>query len=59
MRLLEVETYQDTFGSKSRRKRVKLAVGNMEELVEQAENQEYNADKDANHLKNMEDEDRA
>ena len=27
--------------------------------MEQAENKEYDADQDANHLKNMEDEDRA
>lgn len=34
LRLLEVETYESTFGPNSRRKRVKLALGNMEELIE-------------------------
>jgi hypothetical protein len=34
MRLLEVETYAETFGPQSRRKRVKLSFGNMEELIE-------------------------
>lgn len=58
MRLLEVETYAETFGPQSRRKRVKLNFGNMEELIENVEQKEYDIDKDLNNLKNVEDEGR-
>jgi len=48
VRLLDVETYQDTFGPKSRRKRTKLELNNMEELAEQVEKKQstYDPEKD-------------
>ena len=48
--LLDIETYQDTFGPKSRRKRPKLHNFSLEKLVESAEskNQDYDMDKDPN-----------
>lgn len=55
LRLLEVETYESTFGPNSRRKRVKLSMGNMEELIEEAEKKEYDIEHDADNLKNKED----
>jgi nuclear GTP-binding protein len=38
VRLLEVETYAETFGPKSRRKRIKVNKNNFDELIEDAEN---------------------
>lgn len=55
LRLLEVETYESTFGPNSRRKRVKLSMCNMEELIEEAEKKEYDIEHDADNLKNKED----
>ena len=46
VRLLETQTYEKTFGSKSRRKRVKLLQNNFEEMVEKIENKEYNIEND-------------
>lgn len=37
MKLLEVETYADTFGPQSRRKRVRTNMNNFEEFAEKAE----------------------
>lgn len=54
LRLLEVETYESTFGPNSRRKRVKLGLGNMEELIEEVEKKEYDLEQDIDNLKNRE-----
>jgi nuclear GTP-binding protein len=48
VRLLDVETYEETFGPKSRRKRTKLDLNNMEELAEKVEKKQstYDPEKD-------------
>lgn len=48
--LLDIETFDDTFGPKSRRKRPKLAVSSLEKLVEVADVKidEYKVEKDKN-----------
>jgi nuclear GTP-binding protein len=48
VRLLDVETYEETFGPKSRRKRIKLQVNSLEEMAEKIEEkqQAYEPEKD-------------
>ena len=36
MKILDIEKYEDTFGPKSRRKKVKLNTGDYEELLKEA-----------------------
>jgi nuclear GTP-binding protein len=55
MNLLEVETYEDTFGPKSRRKRVKLETEDMVNMLDKVEKkqEEYKHEKDRNLMKQM------
>lgn len=48
IRLLDVETYEETFGPKSRRKKIKLQVNSLEEMAEKVEEktQTYEPEKD-------------
>jgi nuclear GTP-binding protein len=48
--LLDIETYQDTFGPKARRKRPKLLTFSLENLVQsaQSKNEDYDVQKDPN-----------
>ena len=55
MNLLEVESYQDTFGPKSRRKRCKLETSNLVNMMEKTEkkNDSYKHEKDNNLQKDI------
>lgn len=46
--LLETESFESTFGKKAKRKRAKVALSSLEEMVAKAEtaNESYNEDKD-------------
>ena len=59
-RLLQVSTFQDTFGPNSRRKRMNLQMQGLDELMESVEEKRgfYDADKDADLHKNDFQEDR-
>lgn len=48
MHILDTEGFETTFGPKAQRKRPSLVVGDMKDLIEQAEAsvQNYSADKD-------------
>ena len=48
MHILDTEGFETTFGPKAQRKRPSLTVGDMKDLIEQAEAsvQNYSADKD-------------
>lgn len=48
MHILDTEAFETTFGPKAQRKRPSLMVGDMKDLVDQAEAStlSYNADKD-------------
>lgn len=48
IRLLDVETYEETFGPKSRRKKIKLQVNSLEEMAEKVveKTQTYEPEKD-------------
>lgn len=50
IKILEVEKYEDTYGPKSRRKRVKLNASSMEEMCTEAMDLEdnYNVEQDKN-----------
>lgn len=37
VRLLDIETYEDTFGPKSRRKKIKLNLNSLEEMADKVE----------------------
>jgi len=46
--LLDIESFEDTFGSKARRKRPKLSNYNLKAMVEDIETKEYEIEKDTN-----------
>ncbi|KAI8144477.1 NUC091 domain-containing protein [Fennellomyces sp. T-0311] len=56
MHILETESFSTTFGNKSQRKKPKLEIGSMEELMSRVDetNEGYNASKDTSLLANKE-----
>jgi nuclear GTP-binding protein len=46
LNILDIESYKDTFGPQSKRKRVKLMAENMEEMMQEVEKKDYDVRKD-------------
>lgn len=56
MHILETDTFQNTFGAKAQRKKPKLAIGSMEELMSKVDDthETYKSEKDSSLLANKE-----
>lgn len=56
MHILETESFKDTFGGKAQRKKPKLSIGTMEEMMARVDDvqETYNPDKDSSLLENKE-----
>lgn len=46
LNILDIESYKDTFGPQSKRKRVKMMAENLQEMMEEVEKKEYDVRKD-------------
>jgi nuclear GTP-binding protein len=53
VRLLQVESYAETFGPESRRKKAKLPNANFDQLMLSIENKQYHADNDYDLVKEI------